>query len=196
MPLPQQVINQLSREPAETPGWASSVILFSTMLFAIVIAAYLLMVFVYGPYLNNSLTAVQGQVATIDQSIASGDETNLVNFYSQIVNLRSVLGTHIAFSQFFDWLAANTEANVYYSQLSFASGNEITLSGVGRSESDVTQQIAIFESSPAVEKIAVSNVGLSNTNGLWTFAATLLMNPSLWASSSVASGTAPISPSP
>ncbi len=191
MPLPQQVINQLSREPAETPGWSFGVISFSAALLVIVIIIYAFLSFVYEPYLNNSLTAVQGKIATLDQSIASGDETQLVNFYSQVVNLRSVLAHHILFSQFLDWLAANTEANVHYSQFSFASGDQITLAGVAATEADINQQIAIFEASPEVQKLTVSNIGLSNSNGSWTFSATLLMNPSVWPASSTFPAAAP-----
>lgn len=184
MPLPQQVINQLSRDPAETPGWSFGVISFSALILVIVVVVYFFLAFIYAPYLNNNLTNVQGKIAALDQSIASGDETQLVNFYSQVVNLRSVLANHILFSQFFDWLAANTEANIHYSQFSFSSGDQITLAGLATTEADINQQVAIFEASPAVQKLAISNIGLSNSNGLWTFSATLLMKSSVWTASS------------
>ncbi len=184
MPLPQQVINQLSREPAETPGWSFGVIFFSAILLAIVVVVYCFLVFVYGPYLNAALTSVQGKIAALDQSIASGDETQLVNFYSQVVNLQYVLANHIVFSRFFDWLAANTEAIVHYTQFSFSSGNQVTLSAIAATEADVNQQIAIFESSPVVQKMVVSNVEVANAAGSWTFSVSLSMDPSVLTASS------------
>lgn len=191
MPLPQQVINQLSHDNEKTPGWSSGVLLFSAILFVVVLLIYGFLTFFYGPQLNGNLNTLQGKVATLDQSIASGNETQLVAFYSQVVNLQTVLNNHIAFSQFLTWLQQNTEANISYSQLSFSSGGQISFSGSAPSEADINQQVAIFESSPEVEKFTISNVAASGGTGVWTFSATLIMNPSIFATTPTSTTPAP-----
>src|ERR1035441_315975 len=112
MPLPQQVINQLSREPSETPGWSGGILLFSGALLLIILAVYFGMIFAYEPYLNGEISSVQSQIATLGQTISPGDQANLIAFYSQIANLQSLLHNHVIFSQFLSWLEQNTEAHV------------------------------------------------------------------------------------
>lgn len=180
MALPQQVINQLSQEPAETPGWSSGVIFFSGGLLVVTLLIYFFMTLIYEPHLNSEILSTQNQVVQLSQKISPGDQANLITFYSQISNLQSLLQDHVLFGQFLTWLGQNTEANVYYSQLSFASGDQITLTGNAKSEADVNQQVAIFEASPEVEKAVVSTVGLSASTGLWQFTATLIMSPSVF----------------
>jgi hypothetical protein len=187
MPLPQQVINQLSRDTTDTPGFSWGILSFSGGLFVLVLVIYFFMSLVYGPYLNNKLSDVQTKVATVDQSISSGDETHLVAFYSQLTNLQSLLGSHIIFSRFLAWLGQNTQANVSYDAMAFSSGNQVTLTGKARTEADINQQIAIFESSPMIQKVIISNVGLPTAGGLWTFSAQILMNPSIFTASTTQS---------
>jgi hypothetical protein len=182
MPLPQQVIDQITREPSKTPGWFSSVVLFSGLLFAFTLVIYFGMVLAYEPYLTKSIASQQDQIAKLGQSISSSDEAGLITYYSGMVNLRSLLDKHVAFSQFFAWLEKNTEANVHYSQFSFSSVSGVSFTGSARTQQDVTQQIAIFESSPEVAKVVISNVSLVGANGTWQFSANLIMNPSVFAS--------------
>jgi hypothetical protein len=187
MPLPQQVINQLSREPAETPGWSAGVIFYSAALFAIVLVIYFGMTLVYEPYLNKQVSDIENKVATLSQSISSQDQANLITFYSQISNLQTLLASHVLFPQFLSWLEQNTEANITYTAFSFGSGNQITFAATAVTEADVNQQIAIFQASPEVQSVVVSNVGAATSGGGFQFSVTLLMNPSIF----IASTTTP-----
>lgn len=183
MPLPQQVINQLSREPAETPGWSGGVIFFSAALLVIVLVVYFAMILVYEPYLNNQISTVNNKIETLSQSISSQDQANLLAFYSQVSNLQSLLTNHIIFTQFLSWLEQNTEANVSYTSFAYNSGDEITLTATAPSQSDVTEQIAIFQASPEVQNVVISSVGAANAGGGFQFSVTLLMNPSIFVAS-------------
>ena len=174
MALPQQVINQMSNEKPETPGWFSGVLLFAVAIFVVVLAIYFGLLFIYQPYLNNSLNNIQNQVATESQAISSGDETQLLNFYSQTVNLQSLLGSHILFSQFLTWLEHNTQVNVHYTQFTFASNGAVTLTVNADSEADAVQQMQIFASAPDVQNLAIGDVQTSATG--WSFPVTLKVN--------------------
>ncbi len=184
MPLPQQVINQLSREPAETPGWSVGVMFFSAGFLIILLLIYFGMTLAYEPYLNGQISSVNNKTQTLSQSISSPDQANLLTFYSQIANLQMLLKHHIVFPQFLSWLGQNTEANIYYSSFSFSSGNELTLTGNAKTESDINQQIAIFQVSPEVQKVVVSNINPASTGGGLQFSATVLMNQSIFIASS------------
>ena len=175
MALPQQVIDKLTLEPSATPGWSVSLLLFTGGIFVFTLLIYVGLAYGYEPYINGQITQLQGQVTTIAQSISSADQANLVTFYSEITNVKSTLANHVIFSNFLSWLQTNTEANIFYPQMSFSGGTQVTLSGFAKNESDVNQQLAIFESSPAVKSVTISGIALQNTSGLWQFTAILTM---------------------
>lgn len=193
MPLPQQVIEQLGREPTATPGWSSGILLFSGSILAIVLVTYLGLVFGYEPYLNAQIKTAEGQASQLGQSISASDQANLVAYYSEVANLHTLIGGHVFFSQVLTWLENNTEANVYYGNFKFTSGNQISFSAYGKTEADVNQQLEIFEGSPNVQAVSVGTIAFSPTVGMWEFDVTLTMQPSvfLWQSSTAPSAAAP-----
>lgn len=184
MPLPEKVIEQLGQDTPKTQGWAWGALSFSVGILFIAIAVYFGLTFGYEPYLQSQLASAKNQVNTLGNSVSASDQSQLIDFYSQIANLQRLLQQHVSTSQFFSWLEQNTEANVYYHSLALTQGNQIVLSGVATSEADVNQQVAIFENSPEVSSVSVSNVTAPSLIGSgWTFSATLIMNPSVFLSS-------------
>jgi hypothetical protein len=188
MPLPGKVIEQLGREPSSgSQGWAVGALMFSGGILFLAIVIYFGLAMGYQPYLQNQLNTAQTQVSALNNSISASDQTQLIDFYSQIANLQTLLGNHTFSSQFFSWLEANTEANVYYQSLTLTTQDNVTLSGMAATEADVNQQVAIFEASPEVSSVSVSNVlapQAGSANAEWTFNLTLAMNPSVFLASS------------
>jgi hypothetical protein len=185
MPLPEKVIEQLGRETPKTQGWALDALFFSGGILFLTVAVYFGLTVGYEPYLQSQLASAKNQVNTLGNSVSASDQSQLINFYSQIANLQTLLQRHTFSSQFFSWLEQNTEANVYYRSLALTEGDQIALSGAASTEADVNQQIAIFENSPEVSSVTVSNVTAPQLlGGGWTFNATLIMNSSVFSASS------------
>lgn len=185
MPLPEKVIEQLGQESPKTQGWAFGALFFSSGILFLTVAVYFGLTFGYEPYLQSQLASVKNQVNTLGNSVSANDQSQLIDFYSQIANLQTLLQRHTFSSQFFSWLEQNTEANVYYRSLAMTQGGQIALSGVAPTEADINQQVAIFENSPEVSSVAVSNVIAPSLLGSeWTFSVTLIMNPSVFLASS------------
>jgi hypothetical protein len=180
MALPPQVLEQLGKEPSQSQGWPLGMLFFSGGLLALAIAMYLGITLVYDPYIQSKTTSTQNQLITLNNTISRTDETNLIDFYSQVSNLKILLQGHVLSSQFFSWLEKNTEANVYYQSLSLAGGYKVTATGYGTTEADVNQQVSIFENSPEVKSVSISNVSVAPTTGGWNFTLLLTMNPSLF----------------
>jgi Tfp pilus assembly protein PilN len=183
MPLPQQVIEQLNKDPAPTQGWATGAMLFSIGVLFLVVVIYVGMKFGYEPYLNNQIAQAQDQVASSTQSISVADEQQIVSFYSQITNLQSALANHVYVSQFLVWLQNNTETNVYYQNLALSSGDRVTLKGVAKTEGDVNQQIAVFESASGVTSVVVADITATQAPATgFSFDVTLTLAPSVFSS--------------
>lgn len=182
MALPQQVIDRLGKEPPKTPGWSVGALSFSIVVLIFTVAIYGGITYGYEPYVNSEITALNTNITTLAQSISPSDVTSLVTFYSQIANIQSTLTNHVFFSQFLTWLEHDTEGNVYFSTLTFASQNQITLTGFAKSEADINQQAAIFQSDPEVTNLALSSVVLVPTSGEWQFSISITLNPALFQS--------------
>ncbi len=181
MPLPENVIAQLGKEPPKTQGWAGGIIMFASGILFLAVLVWAGLQFGYGPYLQGQLTAEQAKVNALNNSITSSQQTQLVNFYSQTSNLQALLQKHVLASQFFSWLENNTEANVYYTSLSLTADDHAVLSASAASEADVNQQVSIYENSPEVVSTNVSNVVAPILPGqAWTFHVNLAMSPSLF----------------
>ncbi len=192
MALPQQVVEQLSQEGSRrTPGWSFGVMLFSGSILLIVLAIYAGLQYGYEPYLNAQISGLQKQVDQLGRSVSPVDEANLVTFYSQISNLQSLVKNHIFFSQLLSWLETNTETNVYFTNMTFTSNDQMTLAGVGKTSADVAEQVAVFEASPDISSLSLSNANYSPTLNAWIFNLIITMKPSvlLWSVSSPAAST-------
>jgi hypothetical protein len=140
MALPQQVVEQLGKEPSQAQGWSFGVLFFSGGMLVLAIAVYLGITFGYDPYLQNEITNTQNKITALNNSISPTDQTNLINFYSQVSNLKILLQKHTLSSQFFSWLEKNTEVNVYYQSLSMASGYKFSVTGMQQAKMMLTNR--------------------------------------------------------
>lgn len=193
MPLPQEVINRLSDERPATAGWSSVLLGFAGAILAVVVVGYLVIAFFYKPNVDAQSAAVGREIARVSQSVGADQVASLIAYYSQTDHVRTLLAHHVVFSQFLAWLEKNTEANVSYNSLSFASGNQANLSLLARSEGDINQQLAIYESDPNVLSVSVSNISLAGVSGFWQANVTIVVSPQLLAQSGFGPGvnTAP-----
>src|SRR3989344_362854 len=123
MPLPQQVIDRLSKEPPKTPGWSFGMILLSGGMFFIALALYAGLAYGYTPFVDGKIADMQTQLESLARSISSEEQGKLVTFYSEITNIKTVLANHVIFSGFFSWLEKNTQANVYYTRAALTGSN-------------------------------------------------------------------------
>lgn len=177
MALPQQVIDRLSKEPPKTPGWSYGLLLFSGGVFFIAGVVYLGLAYGYTPYVQGQVDTLNNQVDTLAKSISSDDQSKLVSYYSEITNVKAVLQNHVIFSRFMTWLEQHTDQNVYFSTLTFNSGDQVRMTGLAPAESDVNQQLAIFENAPEVTKAQISTVAIQSQSNLWGFDLSLTLDP-------------------
>lgn len=166
MALPQQVIDNLSNEKQQTPKTFSGLLLFSIGIFIVLIVIYFGMIFVYNPYLNSKLSETETQMNNLIKSIPGDQQNSLLKFYSGFSNLQVLFKNHTAFSPFFTWLEKNTESNVYYTNIAISSPQKISLMVNAKTQSDMEQQILIFENSPSVSSISVSSINSFQNGGV------------------------------
>ena len=97
------------------------------------------------PYINGQLKSLESQAQKVGQQFNHRHPRRISSsFIRRSANLESLIKNHVFFSQFLTWLEQNTEANVYYTSMSFSSGDQITLSGVAKTAADVSRAACCF----------------------------------------------------
>lgn len=172
----QELAEKLSREPQVGGGMPAKLLMFSVSIFVITLVIYLGMVFGYEPYLNAQLDKLNSQISVAGNQISPADQSQLVNYVSQITNLKAILGNHIISSNLLNYLEKNTDSNVYFNRLSLTVfNNQAQLSGLAKSMDDLVGQLAAWQSSSAVTRVDFSQI--SYTPQGFSFSATLVFQP-------------------
>ncbi|MCS6789095.1 MAG: hypothetical protein NZ484_00805 [Patescibacteria group bacterium] len=185
MPLPEKIIDELSKEKFGTPGWSWKIFMFSVFVLIITISFYLGLNFGYKPYLNSKINELDKQKQQILQSISENDQNKLMIFYSQIANIFDLLKNKKNISQIFSWLEKNTLPDVIFNKFNFnKAGNQINLGGFSLSRESALNQILVFQQSPDVNNIVLNNLN-SNSAGqnqieVWQFDATIYLKESFF----------------
>ena len=180
MALPQKVIEQLGRAPVKTPGWSGQLLMFSSTLFFISLAVYLGLIFGYRPYLNSQVKRLDDKIQSLSREIPLEDQKKIINFYAQLVNLRTVLNGHIFTTPVFGWLEENTHLNVYYTRLGLNTQNrQVTLAGLAKSVEDLIAQLKIFDDDPSVAQWNFGNSSIGQ-GGFWQFSLVLTLAPEMF----------------
>lgn len=175
MVLPQKVIEQLEREPPKTPGWSGQLLMFSSTIFFISVFVYFGLLYGYKPYLASEVQKLQDKIQAFSQQIPAEDQAKIVNFYSQLINLKGILANHVTASRVFTWFEKNTQANVYYERFDLNTKNSrVSLGGVGKTMEDVNQQFAIFASRPELSRMVIGSVSLGQDG--WSFTTELFFD--------------------
>ena len=87
------------------------------------------------------------------------DQERFINFYSQLVNLKTVLDRHSFTANIFQFLEAKTLGNVYYTDADFSeTDNSLTLKGVTAASVALISQLSIFDEAPEIEKVEINQI--------------------------------------
>lgn len=183
MALPAQAIEKLSHSPERTTGVYSQLLMLSLSLLILAVFLFLGLKYGYEPYLNSRITKLDAEIERFGQEIPADKQAEMATFYSQIVNLRTVLGNHTVITPLWSWLEKNTLQNVYFSKVTVnIASDQATVQGGARSNADIMSQFAVIENSPEVESLVFGNV--NNTPQGWQFNATIFFKPSFFSNNS------------
>ena len=182
MPLPQKVIDRLSREPAGTPGWSSQLLLFSGALFLISVIVYGGVVLGYKPHFEARMKKMNDQIQAFTQQIPLAQQEKITSFYAQLSSIKKLLDQHALLTPFLGWLQGHTQTNIFYRQFSVdVPTGKVALSGTGKSLGDVEEQLAVFERAKEVMSASFGAV-TAKEKGVWEFSGALTFSPSFFTS--------------
>jgi len=175
MPLPQKVVEQLGREPSQTPGWSRKLLMFSGTIFFIALFVYFGLSFGYTPYLAAQIAQINKDIDQFGQQVSVGDQLKLVSFYSQLGNIKSLLSSQIVGLRVFDWIEKNTQVNSYLRNLAVNfPGDQVSYGVSTITMNDALQQVAWFQEKPEIKKVGIG--GISSAGNEWQFDVQLILD--------------------
>lgn len=154
MALPQPSYDQVVSRAPRSPAWFGQLMAFALTLLILSVAAFLGITFGYAPYLQGRVNALDAQIADFSKRVPAEEQANIATFYSQLANLKVVLGKHAATSAFFRWLETATTQQTQLTKVSMnATSRQIQITGISRTANDVAGQIATFQKQPGVARV-------------------------------------------
>lgn len=170
---------QLKKGEMLPVGWPWRLLVFVIIVFGVTTATYLGMSLGYKPYLNSRIKDLDNQITNLTKQIDVTQQKNLINFYSQLVNIKSMLDSHPAVSKLFDFLEKNTYQQVYYLYFNFSLAEKtVKIEGIATNYDALVKQLELFRRAPQIEKILLEDSKASEEGGIH-FSIRLVFKPEL-----------------
>jgi hypothetical protein len=186
MALSPSPIDQLHRTQTRTPGWAGRLLMFSGTVLFVTVFAYFGLQFGYKPYLQKQIDQYQKEVDDFAKKIPVTTQNQIVLFYSQLANIKTLLAGHTLSSRLFEFFETKTLPTISYDKMNAnTQTREVELTGRAASLQDFGVQLGVFQNEHRIQKAVVKNLAASLAGG-WTFNILLTFDPTLFNQASVA----------
>jgi len=163
----------------------------SSLVFFITVGIYLGILYGYMPTLQSQLDEVNDRIQKATQEISPEDQEGIMTFYSQLTNIKTLLGKHNNPSRLFAWLEEHTDPNIAYTKFSYtAETNQVTMTGVGKTMNDIVMQLRHFENQSSVKEARMLSVQALDTGG-WEFQGVIIFKPEFLVSPAAEITTSP-----
>lgn len=147
--------------------WPWRLLVFTIFLFGIILLVFFGMRIGYEPYLDKKIKTLDAEIGKLTQSFSQSQINDFLKFYSQLSNLKTLLGNHIFSSNILKFLEENSLKNLIYTSLNLDVGRrELKLSGIVSSYEVLSQQLEIFRQSTLVEKSSFKNSQRGEKTGI------------------------------
>lgn len=165
MPFQSAFEEQLKSGEQLSVGLPWRLSIFMTLIFAFSLFIYIGIDFGYRPYLESGVNKLNKDISNLNQSIDESQQKQIVGFYSQLVNIKSLLGIHkTATSQIFDFIEKNTYQNVKFDNMVVNVANgDIKISGIAPNYEILVKELFLFGQTPNVERVILENSNMSET---------------------------------
>ena len=155
-------------------GWPKRFVFFGSLVFALIFIIYLGLSFGYQAYLDKQIAGVRSQLDSLSRQVTAEQRDDLATLYSQVANIRTLLGGHTLASGVFDMLQAVTSERVVYTNFELSvPDRKVNLTGIAASYDDLVSQLALFETTDVIESYSLENSEI--TDSVVRFLATITL---------------------
>ncbi|MBI5079649.1 PilN domain-containing protein [Candidatus Wolfebacteria bacterium] len=160
-------------------GWPWRLLTFMAIIFLTVFLIYAGIAFGYSTYLKSQIKDLDEKIAEFNKSIDKESQEKLIAFYSQFVNVKKLLESHVNGSKIFEFLQKNTHQKVYYANMNLSlKEKNIRLDGVAPDYNILAQQMEIFRRAPEIENVSLT--GSQAKDNDIAFSLSIILKPELF----------------
>jgi hypothetical protein len=161
-PSPQTSVSEEFVTEKLPVGWPWRLLVFSIIIFALTLFIYLGIKFGYTSYLEGTSADLDKSLEALGNEVSVADQQQFVNFYSQIVNLKSALDQHLLSANLFSLLEQNVIGGVVFTEARFKAADEtLELQGTASSFDILAQQMGMFEKVRGVDHVLLEDVSVA-----------------------------------
>ncbi len=177
--LPQnQDLTAQFRNAKEPVGWPWRLLTLSFFLVLIALLSYFGLAFGYEKYLNSQIANTDAQIKQQNSKIPADKKENFIRFYSQFINLETLLKNHVFASRIFPLIERLTDTKVFYSNMDLkAPDHQLVLEGFAQSYAVLGNQLSAFEQDEMIDRYILNQSQFNE--GLVRFKVTLVLSADL-----------------
>ncbi|MBI5153407.1 MAG: hypothetical protein HZA36_03035 [Parcubacteria group bacterium] len=141
--------------------WFSTMIQWGLLLFILTLGFYMAMQYWYLPNITDDTTSILSETRKLSDEIPKDKRDQVLATYSQVLNIKKLLGSHVYSSKLLTWLEKNTHVGVFIDTTTISIlRNTIDILGKAQDKDGIAEQVAVFESLPEVKSVKLSDVQL------------------------------------
>jgi|GEM_PF-2805381 len=143
--------------------WFSTMVWWGLLLFVSSIAFWAMLQYWYLPKIMSETEIVLSEVRKLSEEIPTEKRDEMLRTYSQVLNIKKLLGGHVYSSKLFTWLEKNTHNGVFIDTITISmSRGTVDITGKAQDKDSIAEQVSVFESLPEVKNVKLSDVQLQS----------------------------------
>jgi len=143
--------------------WFSTMVWWGLLLFISSIAFWAALQYWYLPKIMSETDIVLSEVRKLSDEIPREKRDEVLRTYSQVLNIKKLLGDHVYSSRLFTWLEKNTHNGVFIDTITVSiPRSTVDITGKARDKDSIAEQVSAFESLPEVKNVKLSDVQLQS----------------------------------
>jgi len=159
----QQELERLTiKKRSSSSGVMWRILIFSVVVFFLMIATYIGAEFGYKTFLLNQSEAARTEAEDLIGGVPKEEQAAVIDFYSRLSNMKGLLDDHIKSSNFLEMLEKRTNQNVYFSKVSLlVPEKSVKATGTAKTFLDLSKQLQAFQETEGVSGVMLDSAGLS-----------------------------------
>lgn len=146
------------RSKASGGGLTWRLLIFASLVFLAMVASYVGLEYGYKTILIGQKAKAESQASELIAGVPKQKQEAVVDFYSRLANIRSVLQRHIYMSRFLSLLEGATSKGVYFSSLDMsAAEGEVKAVGVARNYEELSTQLKALAGAAGVREVTLKS---------------------------------------
>ncbi len=134
------------------------ILVISLVVFVLTAIIYIGIEFGYKPYLEKQIKDVEASSLALEKQIDEKQRNDLIDFYSQLYNIKSLSASHVYPYTTFEYLEKNTNPLIKINAMQInVLGREMKMDALASDYDAMIGQIASYKSDPRVESVSLDS---------------------------------------